>query len=134
MKAQTNAKLSIVTAALLCAGATSGWAADHDIVVLSSRADMVTGGDALVELVAPFGIKRALHAGGNVRIHADVDGVPLPQDTFALRPDGRLYGLVSGLKIGKNVLTARFVFRRKPAFTLDMRTQGGDLGLDQRSG
>jgi hypothetical protein len=108
MKARTNAKLSIMTAALLCAVATRGWAGDHDIIVLSSRADMVSGGDALVELVAPFGIKRALQAGGNVRIHADVDGIPLPQDTFVMRPDGRLYGLVSGLKIGKNVLTARF--------------------------
>ena len=108
MGAQTNRKLSASTATLLCVVATAGWAGDHDIVVLSNRADMVSGGDALVELVVPFGIKRALQAGGNVRIAADVDGVPVPEGTFAVRPDGRLYGLVTGLKVGKNVLSARF--------------------------
>src|SRR5688572_2863484 len=83
-------------------------AADHDIRVLSNRADLVSGGDALVELVAPFGIKQAIAAGGNVRIEVDLDGMPLPKNTFALRADGRLYGLVTGLKVGPNVLTARF--------------------------
>src|SRR5687768_8400801 len=126
MKAQTNLRPSIMTAAVLCAVATPGWAGDHgiagwagnhgnggwpgahDVVVLSSRADMVSGGDALVELDAPFGIKRAHQAGGNAKIHADLNGDPVPEGTFTVRPDGRLYGLVSGLRIGKNVLTVRF--------------------------
>src|SRR5690242_10581453 len=67
---------------------------NHDIVVLSNRADLVSGGDALVELVVPPGIIEALRNGGNVRLQASIDGVPVPKDTFALRPDGRVYGLV----------------------------------------
>src|SRR5437762_6546276 len=79
---------------------------NHDIVVLSNRADLISGGDALVELIVPPGIIQALRSGGNVKIQASLDGVPVPKDTFALRPDGRIYGLVKGLKVGKNVLTA----------------------------
>jgi hypothetical protein len=108
MRVMASPKLSIVAASILCSLAVPAWSADHDIVVLSNRADMVSGGDALVELVAPFGIKRALQAGGNVRVEVDIDGVAVPHGTFAVRPDGRLYGLVTGLKVGKNVLTARF--------------------------
>src|SRR2546423_1432654 len=80
---------------------------NHDIVVLSNRADLISGGDALVELVVPPGIIEALRHGGNVKIQASLDGVPVPKDTFALRQDGRIYGVVRGLKLGENVLTAQ---------------------------
>jgi hypothetical protein len=99
---------ALTASALALLFAMPSQAANHDILILSNRADLISGGDALVELVAPFGIKRAIAVGGNVRIEADLDGVPLPKSTFALRPDGRLYGLVTGLKVGPNVLTARF--------------------------
>jgi hypothetical protein len=96
-------------AALACLLPTSAVAADdnHDIVVLSNRADLISGGDALVELIVPPGIIQALRSGGNVKIQASIDGVPVPNDTFALRPDGRIYGLVKSLKVGQNLLTAR---------------------------
>ena len=42
-----------------------------------------------------------------MRIQAFIDGAPVPNGTFALRPDGRVYGLVTGLKVGDNVLTVR---------------------------
>src|SRR5438876_10697344 len=80
---------------------------NHDIVVLSNRADLISGGDALVELVVPPGIIEALRNGGNVKIQASLDGVPVPKDTFALRQDGRVLGVVQGLKLGENVLTAQ---------------------------
>ncbi|MET0165924.1 MAG: DUF6351 family protein, partial [Vicinamibacterales bacterium] len=80
---------------------------NHDIVVLSNRADLISGGDALVELVVPPGIVQALRNGGNVKIQASLNGVPVPKDTFALRQDGRIYGLIRELKIGQNVLTAK---------------------------
>ena len=88
---------------------TSALAADdnHDIVVLSNRADLVSGGDALVELIVPPGTIQALRSGGNVKIQVSIDGVPVPKDTFALRPDGRIYGLVKGLKVGQNLLTVQ---------------------------
>ena len=100
-------RLPLLAAAVLSTVAPSTWARDHDIVVLSNRADMISGGDALVELVVPFGIKRALEVGGNVKIQVSLNGVPLAANAFAVRPDGRLYGLVTGLKVGENVLTAR---------------------------
>src|SRR5439155_5415651 len=98
----------LLATVLACLLPTSVVAADdnHDLVVLSNRADLISGGDALVELIVPPGTIQALGSGGNVKIQASLDGVPVPKDTFALRPDGRIYGLVKGLKVGKNVLTA----------------------------
>ena len=80
--------------------AASGWPGhnppDLRISVLSGRADLVTGGDALVRV---DGVRRA----GAVRVRldgADVTG------SFALRPDGAYEGLVTGLRLGRNDLRA----------------------------
>src|SRR3989442_16003513 len=56
-------------AVLACLLPTSTGAADdnHDIVVLSNRADLISGGDALVELIVPPGTIQALRSGGNVK-------------------------------------------------------------------
>lgn len=109
LNTRTMRHLLLPLALVVSSGASFAVAADdnHDIVVLSNRADLVSGGDALVELVVPPGIIEALRNGGNVRIQASIDGIPVPKDTFALRPDGRIYGLVQGLKLGQNVLTAQ---------------------------
>ena len=69
------------------------------IEVLSNRADLLSGGDALVEVVGPVG---ASPAGYQV----DVDGRDVTS-AFAVRPNGRFIGLVTGLKLGANVLTAK---------------------------
>lgn len=66
------------------------------IVVLSNRADFVSGGDALVEIEVPAGTDAASAA-------ITLNGTPLP-DVFAVRPDGRLVGLVEGLRDGPNDL------------------------------
>src|SRR5439155_22692536 len=110
MKRNTKSMYQLLSAAVLaCLLPTSVVAANdnHDIVVLSNRADLISGGDALVELIVPPGTIQALGSGGNVKIQASIDGVPVPKDTFALRPDGRIFGLVKGLKVGQNVLTAQ---------------------------
>ncbi|MDQ2778055.1 MAG: DUF6351 family protein [Pseudomonadota bacterium] len=70
------------------------------IVVLSNRADLVTGGQALVELRWPATAKISA-------AKIALNGVALPRNTFALRPDGRTVGLVTGLRTGANVLSAR---------------------------
>ncbi|MDQ4113985.1 MAG: DUF6351 family protein, partial [Actinomycetota bacterium] len=67
--------------------------------VLSSRADLVCGGDALVEIVLPSNTDPA-------KIRVAVAGRNLTS-AFAVRSDGRLLGLVTGLAVGENVLTAR---------------------------
>jgi hypothetical protein len=71
------------------------------IFVLSNRADLVSGGDALVEVVLPAKAKARPE---EVRI--DVDGVDVTA-AFAVRADGRFYGLVTGMRGGVNTVRAR---------------------------
>ena len=74
-------------------------ASPPEILVLSNRADLISGGDALVEIKWAAG---ANAASAKVALNdADVTS------SFAKRPNGRYMGLVTGLKNGANVLTAR---------------------------
>lgn len=73
--------------------------ASPQIKVLSNRADLVSGGDALVEVVLPSG-------GTPENVRVDVDGRDVTS-AFAVRPDGRFLGLVTGLKVGENRMTAQ---------------------------
>ena len=69
------------------------------IEVLSGRADLVAGGDALVAVHLAAGTDAAA-----VRVilnGADITGA------FALRPNGRYAGLVTGMVEGENLLRAR---------------------------
>ena len=69
------------------------------IKVLSNRADLISGGDALVEILLPAKAKA-----GNFTV--DVAGQDVTS-AFATRANGRLYGVVSGMPVGKSVLTVR---------------------------
>jgi hypothetical protein len=69
------------------------------IDVLSNRADLISGGDALVEVHLPRGVSPS-----SVRV--DVDGRDVTS-SFAVRPDGRFLGVVTGLTVGENILRAR---------------------------
>lgn len=80
-------------------GAGQALAAAPEILVLSNRADLVSGGSALVQIKWPAGTNMAV-------TKIAVDGVNA-KPMFALRADGRYTGLVTGLKLGQNVLTAR---------------------------
>lgn len=73
-----------------------GVATAQEVVVLSNRADLISGGDALVEVLWPS------NAPQGARV--DVDGRDV-SGLFARRPDGRYAGLVTGLKAGPNVVT-----------------------------
>ncbi len=64
------------------------------IHVLSNRADMISGGDALVEIVGASAVPKVTLNGTDV------------SSQFALRPNGRVMGLVTGLDEGTNTLTA----------------------------
>ncbi len=68
-----------------------------DVQVLSNRADLISGGDALVRIIVPS-------SGGVVRV--DVDGRDVTA-VFRAQPDGSLQGLVEGMPVGRNVVTAR---------------------------
>jgi hypothetical protein len=67
--------------------------------LLSNRADLISGGDALVEIVLPQGVSAST-------IRVDDDGRDVTS-AFAVRPNGKFEGLVSGLADGPNVLTTR---------------------------
>ena len=68
--------------------------------VLSNRADLLSGGDALIEITLPE--QEAVPPGLTVTVgRRDVTRA------FAIRPDGRLLGTVNKLKRGRNVLTVR---------------------------
>ena len=67
------------------------------IRVLSNRADLVSGGDALVEIVVPAGA-------GAPTVDANGRNVT---SAFRRLGNGRVLGLVTGLRVGSNTLTAR---------------------------
>ncbi len=69
------------------------------IVSLSNRADLVSGGDALVEIQLPGALARE-------KLTVDLNGEDI-SDRFSQSEDGRILALVTGLKIGENVITAR---------------------------
>jgi len=74
-------------------------AAPLEIKVLSNRADLISGGDALVEVLLPSGAD----AGA---LTLDVDGRDVT-GAFALRPNGRYMGLLTGLEEKASTLTAK---------------------------
>jgi hypothetical protein len=69
------------------------------IVVLSTRADLVSGGEALVQVLLPPGATAS-----SARLN--VDGRDVTGE-FAMRANGKFEGLVTGLANGANVLTAQ---------------------------
>jgi hypothetical protein len=69
------------------------------IEVLFNRADLPSGGNAQVE------VKLSKQANPS-RVRVDLDGTEVTS-AFAVRSDGRFVGLVTGLAVGENTLTAR---------------------------
>jgi hypothetical protein len=71
-----------------------------EIRVVSNRADLISGGDALVEIHRP-----ANAPDGPILV--DLDGRDV-SGNFAVRENGRYMGLLTGLRSGVNRLSARF--------------------------
>ena len=111
----------VLAAALLggCAGQPSGQSRGGlQIQVLSNRADLVSGGDALVGIVLPSGA-------GAEALKVDVDGRDVTS-AFAVRPDQRVTGIITDLKNGPNVVTAR-VGRAGARLTITNHPIGGPI-------
>ena len=102
----TGTRTRMLVAALavgLLAPMTPGVAApapDEALTIrtLSNRADLISGGDALVAVDLPRGVRA-----GAVVVRVGARDVT---DTFADGGDGRLVGLVDRLRVGRNVVTA----------------------------
>jgi hypothetical protein len=80
--------------ALIAATAPGAASAVTEIKVLSNRADLISGGDALLEVVPVPPPGTVVHVGAS-----NVTG------SFALRGNGRYMGIVTGLAAGNNVVT-----------------------------
>lgn len=90
-----------------------------EIRVLSNRADLVSAGDAYVEIVLP---KPGSPAGLRVQLgRRDVS------DAFAVRENGRILGVVDGLRVGKNVLRATLPNGRGARITITNHPIGGPV-------
>ncbi|MGH2830717.1 MAG: DUF6351 family protein, partial [Actinomycetota bacterium] len=87
------------------------------IHVLSNRADLISGGDALVEIALPPGAGPAT---------VDDDGRDVTAQ-FAMRPGGRFWGLVTGLDAGPNVLTVRLPDASGAHITIANHAIGGPI-------
>ena len=76
-----------------------GTAGGVAIKVLSNRADLISGNDALVEIVLPA-------AADTSQLRVTLDGQDI-SSSFAKRDSGRVIGLVTGMVLGENRLQAR---------------------------
>jgi hypothetical protein len=101
-------------------GTASAAAGDElEIRALSNRADLISGGDALVDVRLPSGVDPA-----EVRVAVDGRNVT---SAFAMRPDGRFGALLTGLKDGPNVVTAQAPGLSDVKLTLESHPIGGPV-------
>ena len=113
--------LGVVTQAEGAPSARSVIGAQHlvRIVVLSTRADLVSGGEALVQVILPPGAKPS-----SARL--EVDGRDVTGE-FAMRANGKFEGLVTGLSDGANVMTAQLPDGYGAQLTIDNHPIGGPV-------
>jgi hypothetical protein len=90
-----------------------------EIRVLSNRADLISGGDALVEVLLPDGADASA-----LRVDLGTTDV---SDQVQLRDNGRIMGLVTGLAEGDNLLTARLPDGRGASITITNHPIGGPV-------
>lgn len=121
----------IVSCAALCVGAigcsssttsdstTTGPKTLLGIQTLSNRADLISGGDALVEILLPP--KTAAE-----RLHVAVGGRDVSSE-FAARSDGRIIGVISGLAEGVNLVTADLAGEHGASLTITSHKIGGPV-------
>ena len=82
-----------------CSGGDGSQSTPLVVKVLSNRADMVSGGDAFVQIIPPAG-----SIASNLVVQLNGQEIT---SVFALRADGRLTGVVTGLNNGDNTLIAK---------------------------
>jgi hypothetical protein len=104
---------------LLATAPVAAAAPSLGIDVLSNRADVISAGDALVEVKIPAGVRPA-------DVHVFDDGREVTS-SFAIRSNGRYEGLVKGLSIGRNVLTARSAGAADATITVTNHPNGGPV-------
>jgi hypothetical protein len=89
------------------------------IKVLSNRADLISGGNAYVEIAEPAG-----HRAQN--LHVQLDGKDISGE-FARRGNGRVLGVVTGMSTGAHTLTAHADDLPGAKLALDNHPIGGPV-------
>jgi len=114
-------KLAFVVIGLaLCLAAPAAAAPPSlSIDVVSNRADIISAGDALIDVTVPTGVSPS-----KVRVFDDDRDVT---SSFAMRPNGRFEGLVEGLSIGPNLITARAQGAKDASITVTDHPNGGPV-------
>ena len=108
----------LVAAALFAVAAPAHAAEGQvEIEVLSNRADLVSGGDALVQVTLPPNASE---------LKVDVDGRDVTK-AFNPKGDGRRVGLVTNLDVGANRLTAELPDGRGARLTITNHPIGGPI-------
>ena len=107
------------SSAPLVPGTPGAAASALQIKSLSNRADLLSGGDALIEILLPAGIKVEA-------LRVDLDGRDVSA-AFALRPNGRVMGLVTGLAEKTSTLTARAEGAGAASLALTNHPNGGPI-------
>jgi hypothetical protein len=90
-----------------------------EIRTLSNRADLISGGDALVEIALPEG-------GSLEGLKVEVDGRDVTA-AFAQRSDGRITGLVTGLAEGPNQIRASTANTKAAQLTVTNAPRSGPV-------
>jgi hypothetical protein len=99
--------------------ATTHSALPLQINVLSNRADLISGGDALVQIVIPTGVSPA-------SVKVTLGGNDITKE-FAVRPNALYEGLVTGLVNGANVLKATASGAGSASITITNHPNGGPI-------
>ena len=92
--------------------------ADGAIQVLSNRADLISGNDVLIAVVPPVGAA----AGAKMSLN----GIDVTS-SFAPQTDGSYLGLVSGLALGSNEISAKFSNGSSSRYTVNNSPHGGPV-------
>jgi hypothetical protein len=108
-----------VTTVGASAATTAADASVQGIEALSNRADLVSGGDALVAIELATGADAAA-------IRVTLNGTDVTDD-FAMRENGRFAGLVTNLAVGENALVARGPVGKGRVLTITNHPIGGPV-------
>jgi hypothetical protein len=111
-----------VLAAVAVTPALAGAAGGGDglrIEVVSDRADLISGGDALVAISLPHGLDAS-------SVTVDLGGRDVTGE-FAVRDNGRFEGLLTGLDLGRNELTAEAPGYASDTETITDHANGGPV-------
>lgn len=100
-------------------GETGGPVSGSAIKVLSNRADLISGGDALVQVILPVGTPASA-------VTVDLNGQDVTKQ-FSTSTDGRFMGLVSGLALGSNHITAHFPGGASSSYDIFNHPNGGPV-------